>query len=44
MKSNFKIQPFQTEMTDAAVCMFNGRPQQDRVSYRRDMGNLTGPA
>ena len=39
MKFNFKIQQYQTDAVDSVVKCFKGQPYQDRVSYRRDIGN-----
>jgi type III restriction enzyme len=38
MKFNFKIQPFQTDAVDNIVHVFNGQPNRDKISYRRDTG------
>jgi type III restriction enzyme len=40
MKFNFKIQPFQTESVESVVRVFNGQPKQERVTYRRDLGQM----
>lgn len=39
MKFNFKIQQYQTDAVDSVVSCFKGQPYQDKVSYRRDIGN-----
>lgn len=39
MKFNFKIQQYQTDAVDSVVNCFKGQPYQDKVSYRRDIGN-----
>ena len=43
MKFNFKIQPFQTEATDAVIKVFSGQPKQNNISYRRDVGDYEKP-
>lgn len=39
MKFNFKIQQYQTDAVDSVISCFKGQPYQDKVSYRRDIGN-----
>lgn len=39
MKFKFTIQPYQTDAVDSIVHVFAGQPYQDKVSYRRDIGN-----
>ncbi|MBB2182780.1 DEAD/DEAH box helicase family protein [Lachnospiraceae bacterium MD1] len=39
MKFNFKIQQYQTDAVNSVVNVFKGQPYQDKVSYRRDIGN-----
>ncbi len=39
MKFNFKIQQYQTDAVKSVVDVFKGQPYQDKVSYRRDIGN-----
>lgn len=39
MKFNFKIQKYQTDAVKSVVDVFKGQPYQDKVSYRRDIGN-----
>lgn len=39
MKFKFTIQGYQTEAVDSVVKVFAGQPFQDKVSYRRDIGN-----
>jgi type III restriction enzyme len=39
MKFNFKIQQYQTDAVNSIVNVFKGQPYQDKVSYRRDIGN-----
>jgi type III restriction enzyme len=43
MKFNFKIQPFQTEAVESVIRVFYGQPKQERVSYRRDIGQKADP-
>jgi type III restriction enzyme len=43
MKFNFKIQPFQTEAVESVLRVFNGQPRQERVTYRRDLGQIIDP-
>ncbi|MDR1581538.1 MAG: DEAD/DEAH box helicase family protein, partial [Synergistaceae bacterium] len=40
MKFNFKIQSFQTEAVENVIRVFNGQPKQERVTYRRDLGQM----
>ena len=39
MKFNFKIQQYQTDAVRSVVDVFKGQPFQDKVGYRRDIGN-----
>lgn len=39
MKFNFKIQQYQTDAVNSVVNVFKGQPYQDKVGYRRDIGN-----
>ena len=39
MKFNFKIQQYQTDAVKSVVDVFKGQPYQNKVSYRRDIGN-----
>jgi len=39
MKFKFTIQNYQTEAVNSVVKVFAGQPFQDKVSYRRDVGN-----
>lgn len=39
MKFNFKIQKYQTDAVKSVVDVFKGQPYQDKVAYRRDIGN-----
>ena len=39
MKFNFKIQQYQTDAVKSVIDVFKGQPYQDKVSYRRDIGN-----
>ena len=39
MKFKFTIQQYQTDAVDSVVQVFNGQPFQERLSYRRDIGN-----
>jgi type III restriction enzyme len=43
MKFHFKIQPFQTEAAESVVNVLRGQPKQERVLYRRDVGQKTVP-
>jgi type III restriction enzyme len=38
MKFQFKIQPFQTEATNAVVRVFAGQSQSSEAKYHRDAG------
>ncbi len=39
MKFNFKIQQYQTDAVDSVVNCFKGQPFQNKVAYRRDLGD-----
>lgn len=39
MKFNFKIQQYQTDAVKSVVDVFKGQPYQEKVTYRRDIGN-----
>lgn len=41
MKFNFKIQKYQTDAVEAVANVFNGQGYHDKVSYVKDMGNLS---
>lgn len=41
MRFTFKIQPYQTDATDAVVRVFQGQPYTASSSYKRDMGTLS---
>lgn len=41
MKFNFKIQKYQTDAVEAVINVFNGQGYHDKVSYVKDMGNLS---
>ena len=40
MKFNFKIQEYQTDAVNAVVRVFEGQPFQERMGYRRDVGQV----
>ncbi|MDR0938113.1 MAG: DEAD/DEAH box helicase family protein [Mediterranea sp.] len=44
MKFQFKIQPFQTEATEAVARVFAGQANRDANRYRRDVGKRGGSA
>ncbi|MCR5196188.1 MAG: DEAD/DEAH box helicase family protein [Pseudobutyrivibrio sp.] len=39
MKFSFKIQQYQTDAVQSVIDVFKGQPYQDKVSYRRDIGD-----
>ena len=39
MKFKFTIQDYQTEAVESVVKVFAGQPFQDKIRYRRDVGN-----
>ena len=43
MKFKFKIQQYQTDAVNAVINVFKGQPYMDKVSYLRDLGNITSP-
>ena len=43
MKFKFKIQQYQTDAVNAVINVFKGQPFNDKVSYLRDLGNITSP-
>jgi type III restriction enzyme len=44
MKLRFKVQPYQTEATNAVVDCFAGQPKVDGISYRLDPGRVVPTA